>query len=98
MTTKCLQHEYARMNIAMLTVVAILLFHTVQAQKKKPWVAPKAFVNMNNPVVTSDSILKEGKVLYLSNCSPCHGRKGDGEGPANASLSPNPANHTAISM
>jgi mono/diheme cytochrome c family protein len=97
MTSKCLQREYARMSIAILSVLAILLFHTAQAQKK-PWIVPKEFVNMSSPVVPSDSILKAGKVLYLSNCTPCHGRKGNGEGPANASLSPYPANHTAISM
>jgi len=29
----------------------------------------------------SESILKDGKVLFNQNCSHCHGKKGDGNGP-----------------
>lgn len=67
-------------------------------QKKKTWVVLKSYVNLVSPVGTGDSVLKAGKALYLSNCTPCHGVKGNAKGPAHASISPNPANHTAISM
>ena len=36
----------------------------------------------------------EGKKLYLTYCSSCHGDGGKGDGPAARSLPVNPANHT----
>ena len=97
MTVNCLKRPSFKMKTILLSLLTILLFQAVQAQKK-PWKVPKSYVNMTNQVGSSDSILKAGKALYLANCTPCHGVKGNGEGPANASISPNPANHTAISM
>src|SRR4030095_6976967 len=37
----------------------------------------------------------EGKKLYLTYCSSCHGDNGKGDGPATQSLPVKPANHTA---
>jgi mono/diheme cytochrome c family protein len=37
----------------------------------------------------------EGKKLYLTYCSSCHGETGKGDGPAAQSLPVKPANHTA---
>ncbi len=84
--------------IATLIIAQVLMFHPAGAQQKKPWKVPKNFVGLKNPSVITDSAMLQGKALYLSNCAPCHGTKGDGKGPANASISPNPANHSAISM
>ena len=36
----------------------------------------------------------EGKKLYLTYCSSCHGESGKGDGPAARSLPVKPANHT----
>jgi mono/diheme cytochrome c family protein len=36
----------------------------------------------------------EGKKLYLTYCSSCHGDDGKGDGPASQSLPVKPANHT----
>jgi mono/diheme cytochrome c family protein len=36
----------------------------------------------------------EGKKLYLTYCSSCHGDDGKGDGPASRSLPVKPANHT----
>ena len=36
----------------------------------------------------------EGKKLYVTYCSSCHGDKGKGDGPAAQSLPVKPANHT----
>jgi mono/diheme cytochrome c family protein len=37
---------------------------------------------------------EEGKKLYVTYCSGCHGESGKGDGPAAASLPVKPANHT----
>ena len=37
---------------------------------------------------------EEGKKLYVTYCSSCHGEGGKGDGPAAASLPVKPANHT----
>ena len=37
---------------------------------------------------------EEGKKLYTTYCSSCHGESGKGDGPAAASLPVKPANHT----
>ncbi len=36
----------------------------------------------------------KGKNLYNDKCHICHGKRGDGKGPAAAALSPRPANFT----
>lgn len=36
----------------------------------------------------------EGRKLYLTYCSSCHGEKGKGDGPAASSLTVKPADHT----
>ena len=44
------------------------------------------------PVAKPDA--SRGAQLYATNCSSCHGPKGDGDGPVGASLVPKPAKHS----
>jgi mono/diheme cytochrome c family protein len=37
--------------------------------------------------------LERGRALYKINCAPCHGEKGQGDGPAAAGFNPKPRNH-----
>lgn len=55
-------------------------------------------ISMNNPVPATDRSLEAGQSLYESNCLPCHGPEGKGDGPAGLALHPPPADltiHTA---
>lgn len=45
--------------------------------------------DLTPPQKTPD-LLNQGKRLYETNCSPCHGLKGDGKGPAGLALKPPP--------
>lgn len=80
-----------------LIITASLITTTAEAQSK-PWIAPPAAQNIKNPVAASPTVVKEGRVLYSSNCAPCHGEKGKGDGPAAAALNPKPADHTSSSL
>lgn len=45
---------------------------------------------------TSEYVLaSEGRGVYSSACAPCHGQRGDGEGPAARSINPGPRDFTA---
>ncbi|HLI93553.1 MAG TPA: c-type cytochrome [Puia sp.] len=50
---------------------------------------------MKNPVAGNSSALVEAKAMYAANCTPCHGQKGKGDGPAAGGLNPRPADHTS---
>lgn len=57
---------------------------------KDPWKAPPFAASKKNPVASSQPTITEGRKLYLTACSPCHGEKGGGDGPAAASLETQP--------
>jgi len=65
------------------------------AQAKAPWVSPKAAQEVKNPIAGDKASLVDGKKLYTTNCAPCHGDKGRGDGPAAAALNPKPADHSS---
>ena len=80
--------------IATLVVVSNLIFTKTFAQQK-PWATPKEAQAIKNPVAANTTSLAEGKKLYVSNCTPCHGDKGRGDGPAAQALVPKPADHSS---
>ena len=59
------------------------------------WSAPKNVEGVKNPVESTAPVLAEARVLYTTNCGPCHGEKGRGDGPAAQALTPKPADHTS---
>ena len=76
-------------------IVFILEIHPVMAQQKVPWVSPKTAQELKNPLVGDKAALAEAKKLYTTNCAPCHGDKGKGDGPAAQALNPKPADHSS---
>jgi mono/diheme cytochrome c family protein len=68
------------------------------AQQRTPWVTPKPAREVKNPVAVDKTVLAEGKALYSTNCAPCHGDRGRGDGVASAALNPKPADHTSAAV
>jgi mono/diheme cytochrome c family protein len=62
---------------------------------------PGEFVGLSNPVPNTPDNVMMGKGLYAAYCSPCHGPKFNGNGPASDGFNPRPANFadpTTIAM
>lgn len=47
-----------------------------------------------SPVPSDEKTLAEGQKIYVTNCAPCHGEKGIGDGPAGVAFDPKPRNLT----
>lgn len=81
-------------TLGVLTMAVALAVATgVWAQGK--WVAPSDAKNLKNPLAKSDKAVTDGKKIAETNCAPCHGPKGLGDGPAAAALPVKPANWTS---
>lgn len=84
--------------LSSLVMIAVIFGYSHSQAQTKPWVAPVAAQNIVNPLAGNTASLKEAKVLYAANCSPCHGDRGKGDGPAAAALNPKPADHTSAAL
>ena len=74
-------------------VFALALVTAGWAQGK--WEAPPEAKTLKSPVAKSDKVLAQAKKLFETNCVPCHGTKGLGDGIAAGGLPVKPANWTS---
>jgi mono/diheme cytochrome c family protein len=95
---KIRSHHESPAAITAFTLSCFFIFLFIcqgtQAQNGK-WVAPKEADELKNPIPANVDAMKEGKALYTSYCTPCHGAKGKGDGVAATALSTKPADHTS---
>jgi mono/diheme cytochrome c family protein len=52
---------------------------------------PTKYRDYRNPLTASEGILAEGARIYGERCAPCHGNRGNGDGPRAKDLSPPPS-------
>lgn len=79
-------------KLALLSLIALLPLVTACGGGGGNEVA----ADPNAPVtydVTPD-LITAGQKVYTTNCAPCHGPGGKGDGPAAATLNPKPRDHT----
>lgn len=79
--------------MAMALLVGLALAGTALAQGA--WVAPAAEKAKKNPLPADKKVLEQGEKVAKTNCAPCHGAKGKGDGAAAAALTPKPADWTS---
>jgi mono/diheme cytochrome c family protein len=77
--------KIATMMVAAVIAVVFLFGNALQAQqaKAKPWPVPDKDKALKAPAKAD---LATGKELWAKHCKSCHGSKGLGDGPKNASL------------
>ena len=85
--------------MVLTTFACALILNCVKLQaQSKLWLTPAEFSKLKNPVTVDPVSIKNGKTLYTSYCTPCHGDKGKGDGAAAVALNPKPADHTSPAM
>lgn len=57
---------------------------------------PAEYVGKKNPL--GPEAAAAGEKIFQTNCVPCHGEKGRGDGPAGAALVPHPANLAVLNQ
>ena len=79
-----------------VSILANLFFLQSFGQKNK-WIAPSESNTVKNPFAGKGQV-SATKAIYISNCGPCHGDKGKGNGPAAPGLNPKPADHASMAV
>lgn len=54
------------------------------------WMAPPEATARRNPVPPDSASIARGNKIFQANCASCHGKSGQGDGPAGAPLNPKP--------
>ena len=85
----------SRFHLSVAVLFAVLIASALVAlseeQSKQKWSAPAAEAQKKNPVAATESSLAAGRKIYSKTCAKCHGKTGDGDGPAVIELNIHPA-------
>jgi len=85
----------SRFHLSVAVLFAVLIASALVAlseeQSKQKWSAPAAEAKKKNPVAATESSLAAGQKIYSKTCAKCHGKTGDGDGPAVIELNIHPA-------
>jgi len=76
-------------------VVGALFLPVICNAQDIKWIVPDSTDKLKNPIFDNANAVKDGRKLYSSLCSPCHGFTGKGDGPVAGTLNPRPANHSS---
>ena len=96
---KRMQNVYLFILPFLLTSIFTLNTLKSSALPVKHWDVPASALKEKKPVPANPSAaVAEGKKLYLTYCSACHGNSGKGDGMAAAALNPKPTNHSAAEV
>src|SRR4051812_45365430 len=71
--------------MAAFMIILSSAFRTT-GDKPKPWIIPETATAKKNTAPSNATSIAEGKELYVTHCSSCHGKKGKGDGSKAAQL------------
>ncbi|MFQ5553202.1 MAG: c-type cytochrome [Thermoplasmata archaeon] len=77
----------------MTALLALVVGTAVWGQGR--WEAPADAKKLKNPIQKSGKVLAKAKKIFETNCVPCHGVKGMGDGVAAVALPVKPADWTS---
>jgi mono/diheme cytochrome c family protein len=78
---------------ALIVFICVIVAYWLR-QETKPWVVPREYKSLKNPLPASQSNLHSGRDIYFEDCVGCHGERGQGDGPQARSHYPLPADLT----
>lgn len=96
------KRQYFRLALRSAAAVTLAMLVVGCGEKKgdsEPGEATEEVSNSSGQEAEDDyhadvANLAKGEALYMTNCSPCHGKSGKGDGPAAANLNPKPRDHS----
>lgn len=85
--------------VAVLATLGVLVLATGPAGwAQGKWEAPADAKKLKNPLKPSKKVTEAAEKIVKTNCVPCHGAKGKGDGPAAAALPVKPADWTSAAL
>lgn len=82
-------------GLALVGAMVGLAAGAAWGQVATKWEAPAAEKAKKNPVAKTADSIAAGKKIAETNCAPCHGAGGKGDGPAAVALPKKPADWTS---
>jgi len=85
----------SRAGLALAATFVLSLGVGLGALAQEKWEAPAEAKKTKNPVKATPQVLEGAKKIAQTQCAPCHGMSGKGDGPAAANLPVKPADWTS---